>query len=78
MNTRSARSVVRKAIIEMEKPFCKADLLSRLKKQGFENEGLIIDIFNEIFDEGLITYEKVASNADEVVPNDGWGFRIAS
>lgn len=78
MHTQSARPAIRRAIIQMEKPFCTADLISRLKKQGFENKGLILEIFNEMFDEGLITYEKVTSRANESVPNDGWSFRIAS
>lgn len=77
MNTQSARSAIRKAIIEMEKPFCVADLLSRLKKQGIENKGLILEILNEMFDEGLIKYEKITGRVDEVFPNGGWAFKIA-
>ena len=70
MNTQSAMQAIRKAIIQMEKPFCKADLINRLKKQGFENKGLIIEIFNEMFDEGLIKYE--------VFPGGAWAFKVAS
>lgn len=71
LNIESIRSAIRKAIIEMEEPFCKVDLLSRLEKQGFENKGLIIEVFNEMFDEGLIKYEKVIGRENEVLPNDG-------
>ncbi len=70
MHTQSARSAIRKAIIEMEKPFCKADLLNRLEKQGFGNKGLILEIFNEMFDEGLIVYE--------AFPDGRWAFKVAS
>lgn len=76
-NTDLTRSAIRKAILEMEKPFCKVDLLSRLQKQGFENKGLIIEIFNEMFEEGLIKYERITDRENEVLPNDGWAFKIA-
>jgi hypothetical protein len=64
---------IRKAILEMDKPFCLIDLYRRLEKIGVTDRGLILRVLDELYEEGLIEYDKIEQTVDEPV----WGFKIA-
>lgn len=65
---------IRREILAMDKPFCLTDLYSRLERKGITDRGLILRILDELYDEGLIEYDKIEGIVDEA---DSWAFRIA-
>lgn len=80
MDAQHTRIHIRKAILEMDKPFCITDLLIRLKNQGITNKGLILRVLDEMYNEGLIKYERVSGFIDDPDSEQRteWAFRVAS
>lgn len=59
------RKEIRKAILAQSKPFCTQDLICRLQKEGITNKRMILDVLDELFDEGLVKYDKVSTDSKE-------------
>lgn len=59
------RKEIRKAILAQSKPFCTQDLICRLQKKGITNKRIILDVLDELFDEGLVKYGKVPTDSKE-------------
>lgn len=55
---------IRKAIQGMTIPFCISDLLYRLKEKGLQNKGLILRVLDDMYDEGLVRYDHIATCLD--------------
>lgn len=64
---------IRQIILSMEKPFCIADLFDVLTEQEIENRDLILQILDELYNEGLIDYRRHDGIVDEPI----WAFHIA-
>lgn len=55
---------VRKAILSQTTPFCITDLICRLNQKGLKNTGIILNALDELFDAGIVKYDKVATHLD--------------
>ena len=44
-------------ILNQTQPFCLSDIINKT-----DNKGLILDVLNELYDEGLVTYECIEEN----------------
>ena len=64
------RTLIKYAIISLD-VFCLDDLFYILEKKGFKNRKLIIDVLNEMYDDELVTYDKVG-NENEA--NSGYAY----
>ena len=49
------RSKIRQAILNQHEPFCNKDIVLRLKNIS-KDEGLILNVLDELYSEGLIDY----------------------
>ena len=75
MKEYATKKEIRKIILDQTKPFCISDLYIRIEKIKPANRGLILEVLNEIYDEGLILYVKLPkkignTNYAFVVDND--------
>ncbi len=52
------RLKVREMVLSQTTPFCKADLIRRLNRKGLDNEGVILDVLNELFDLGIVKFDR--------------------
>ena len=73
----NTRANIRYAILQMKKPFCIADLYFRLEQQGFCDRELMLQVLDELYDEGLIDYCKQTGIVDEADPGYRWAFQVA-
>ncbi len=55
---------VRKAILSQTTPFCITDLICRLNQKGLKNTGIILNVLDELFNVGIVKYDKVATRSD--------------
>ena len=55
---------IRKAIQGMTIPFCINDLLYRLEQKGLGSKGFILKVLNDMYDEGLVGYDHIATCLD--------------
>lgn len=73
----NTRANIRCAILKMKKPFCIADLYFRLEKQGFRDRELMLQVLDELYDEGLIDYCKQSGIVDDPSAGSKWAFQVA-
>lgn len=68
---------VRKAIFQMNKPFCLIDLYVYLKyKENITDRELILNVLEEMCEEGLVIYDEIKEQVKD--PNSSrWAFRVA-
>ena len=72
-NKNSYRNVLA-AILKQKEPFCLTDIAIRLKNNdGITDEGLVLKVLNDMYEEGLVGYEKVTT---EDRGNAGWAFVV--
>lgn len=76
-NMDNTRAQIRFTILEMEKPFCISDLFFRLEKDGFKDRELILQVLDELYDEGLVNYCKMNGIVDNPDSSSGWAFQVA-
>ena len=76
MDNTLSRVYVRKIILGMKKPFCISDLLSRLKEKGIYDSALIIQVLNELYEEGLVDYDRKSGMVDEPDSSE-WAFYVS-
>ena len=69
------RAQIRFSIMKMEKPFCISDLFYRLERNGITDRELIIQVLDELYDEGLIDYCKLRGFVDG--SSSEWAFHVA-
>ena len=62
------RERVWKAILNQTKPFCTADLFNRLEKQSITDKELIMQVLNELFETGLVSYGQVMQESEKEFP----------
>ena len=62
------RERVWKAILNQTKPFCTADLFDRLEKQSITDKELIMQVLNELFETGLVSYGQVMQESEKEFP----------
>ena len=63
---------IRKMILNQIEPFCINDLYNRIEKIKPVNRGLILQVLNEIYDEGLILYVRLP----EKIGNTNYAFVV--
>lgn len=73
----SMRTKIRHAILSMEKPFCISDLFSRMAQYGIEDRKLILQVLDELYDEGVIKYQKNEGIVDSPDKSASWCFCVA-
>ncbi len=69
----TVRTKIRQIILSLEKPFCIADLFDVLTEQEIKDRDLILQILDELYDEGLVDYRRREGIVDEPV----WAFHVA-
>ena len=50
----AVRDSIRETILNMEKPFKLSQLYQVLKEKGIENQTLILDVLNQLYEIGLV------------------------
>ena len=55
----NTRINIRKQILNLNKPFCISDLFNIINSDKKIDNGLIIQVLNELYDEELIEYNKI-------------------
>ena len=73
----NTRSKIRYTILKMEKPFCISDLFYRLEGNGFFDRELILQVLDELYDEGMIDYCRMSGVVDDPNVASKWAFRVA-
>lgn len=69
MNNSSSRDIVRKTILEMERPFNISDLFYTLEdRYQIQDRKLILDILDELCENGAISYSEIN--------DDCWAFAV--
>ena len=59
----TASKKIRHKILNMSTPFCMMDLYKRVNPNKEYDDKLVTWVFNELYDEGLIKYEKLFDDA---------------
>ncbi|MBQ7240662.1 MAG: hypothetical protein IJS56_04390 [Bacilli bacterium] len=75
MNSNVTRLEIRHRILSQTKPFCLVDLNNRINKNNDADKGLIIDELDQLYDAGLIEYDKVVS---EDKGFSGYAFQVVN
>lgn len=60
--------IIKETILDMERPFNVSDLLYRLALKGVTNRTLILEVLDELCDNGLIDYSEIN--------DDCWAFSV--
>lgn len=68
MSLNESRKVIKKTILEMERPFNVSDLFYRLDALGVKNRSLILEVLDELCDSGIIDYSEIN--------DDCWAFSV--
>ena len=53
------RDNARKAILNIKEPFCISDLFTYMGQIGFSNRRMVLQLLNELFEDGLIDYVRI-------------------
>lgn len=61
----STKIIISKTILSMNIPFKLSDLYKRLATQGIRDHALILDVLNELYENGLVDYSSVEDNVFE-------------
>ena len=75
MNSKVSRLEIRNRILSQTKPFCLVDLNNRVNKNNDADKGLIMDELDQLYDAGLIEYDKVVS---EDKGFNGYAFQVVN
>ena len=68
---------IRGIILRMEKPFCISDLIARMEQKGINDRKLILQVLDEMYEEGVIEYRKNEGIVDSPDSSASWCFCIA-
>lgn len=61
----STKIIISKTILSMNIPFKLSDLYERLATQGIRDHALILDVLNELYENGLVDYSSVEDDTFE-------------
>lgn len=71
------RLTIRQFILDMDKPFYTADLFARLlKEKNIKDRELILQVLDELYDDGLIGYTKIIGKVSEPSESVSWAFYV--
>jgi hypothetical protein len=62
MTERDIRKKIARLIIEIEKPFSIAGLLYVCRMAGIPEEDLVLDVLEELCDNGVVKYSEIREN----------------
>ena len=65
MNKNSRVYIWKEILTWTNKPFCISDLYSRLEKKGVTNRGLMLRVLDELYEVGLLIYDRVQNKKTE-------------
>lgn len=68
MSLNDLSRIIKETILEMERPFNVSDLLYRLALKKVTNRTLILEVLDELCDNGLIDYSEIN--------DDCWAFSV--
>ena len=60
MEKQATRQEIRKMIMSQSKPFCLIDLYRRIEVIKPANRSLVLDVLDQLYLEGLVTYEQLS------------------
>ena len=72
MEKQATKQEIRKIIMNQSKPFCLIDLYRRIESAKPANRGLILEVLDELYMEGLVEYAKLAQK----MGNTEWAFVV--
>ena len=55
----NTKIIISKTILAMNIPFKLSDLYAKLATQGIQDHALILDVLNELYENGLVDYSSV-------------------
>ena len=61
----STKIIISKTILSINTPFKPSDLYERLATQGIRGHALILDVLNELYENGLVDYSSVEDDTFE-------------
>lgn len=61
----NTKIIISKTILSMNTPFKLSDLYKRLATQGIREHALILDVLNELYENGLVDYSSVEDDTFE-------------
>ena len=76
MDNTLSRVYVRRIILELDKPFCISDLLLIMKEKGIVDSTLVMQVLNELYEEGLVEYDNHSGVVDET-DSSMWAFHVS-
>ena len=68
----TTKQEIRKIIMNQSKPFCLIDLYRRIESAKPANRGLILEVLDELYMEGLVEYAQLAQK----MGNTEWAFVV--
>lgn len=61
----NTKIIISKTILAMNIPFKLSDLYAKLATQGIQDHALILDVLNELYENGLVDYSSVEDDTFE-------------
>lgn len=61
----NTKIIISKTILAMNEPFKLSDLYVKLATQGIQDYALILDVLNELYENGLVDYSSVEDDTFE-------------
>ena len=55
-------NLIKKTILEIEKPFLMSDLFDVLEKKGVRDRRLILRVLDQLLDDGLVDYKDLSND----------------
>lgn len=77
MGDDTIRLNLRNKILAMEKPFCLSDLYYCMEMDGFTDRKMILQVLDELYEDGFIKYDRVNEIVDEPDSDIFWAFHVA-
>lgn len=77
MGDDTIRLNLRNKILAMEKPFCLSDLYYSMEMDGFTDRKMILQVLDELYEDGFIKYDRVNEIVDEPDSDIFWAFHVA-
>lgn len=69
--------IIRRFILGQKEPFCLVDIYRRAEREGITDRGLVLNVLDELYEEGLIYYDRI-NPLPISLKKSQWGFYVAS
>lgn len=69
--------IIRRFIMGQKEPFCLVDIYHRAEREGITDRGLVLNVLDELYEEGLIYYDRI-NPLPISLKKSQWGFYVAS